>query len=113
HEEIRAGLNAESDGGTSWSDVEDGGFESAHLILGLISPDFVYSDYHYGIEMHHALEKHVAGNVWVIPILLRPTPLWEQSPLGKLRALPKDGKAITEHRNRDGAFTDVVKGLSE
>src|SRR5436305_1992313 len=111
--QITLRLNREIQAGTNWSHVEDGRFQSADLILLLICPDFLYSDYHYGIEMRHALEKHEAGNVWVIPILLRPTPIWEQSPLGKLRALPKDGKALTEHRNRDGAFTDIVKGLSE
>ncbi len=63
--------------------------------------------------MHHALEKHEAGNVWVIPIILRPTALWEKTPIGGLKALPRDGKAITERRNREAAFVDVVKEISE
>jgi serine/threonine protein kinase/ribosomal protein L40E len=111
--QITLRLNREIVAGTNWGHVEDRRFQSADLILLLISPDFMYSDYHYGIEMRHALEKHEARNVWVIPIILRPTPLWEQSPIGKFQVLPKDGKAITERRNRDAAFTDVVKGISE
>jgi tetratricopeptide (TPR) repeat protein/ribosomal protein L40E len=111
--QITLRLNREVLAGTNWSQKEDRGFQSADLILLLISPDFMASDYHYGIEMRHALEKHEAGNVWVIPIILRPTPLWERSPIGKLQALPEDGRAITERRNRDAAFTEVVKGISE
>jgi ribosomal protein L40E len=105
-------LNREILAGTNWSHVEDGRFQAADLILLLISPDFIHSDYHYGIEMHHALEKHEAENVWVIPIILRPTALWEKTPIGKLQALPRDGIAITTRRNRETAFVDVVKEIS-
>ncbi len=106
-------LNREILAGTDWSYEEDRRFQAADLILLLISPDFINSDYHYGIEMHHALEKHKAGNVCVIPIILRPTALWEKTPIGRLQALPKDGKAITEQRKRDAAFVDIVKEISE
>lgn len=75
--------------GTNWSHKQDERFQKADLILLLVSPDFIASDYHFGVEMHNALEKHHAGNVWVIPILLRPT-LWEQTPLGTLSVLPKN-----------------------
>jgi hypothetical protein len=111
--QITLRLNREILAGTNWSHVEDHRFQEADLILLLISPDFINSDYHYGIEMNHALEKHAAGNVWVIPLLLRPTALWEKTPLGGLQMLPKDGKAITQRRNREMAFVEIVKELSE
>jgi hypothetical protein len=112
-EQITLRLNREILAGTNWRHVEDRRFQAADLILLLISPDFIHSDYHYGIEMHHALEKHKAGNVWVIPLILRPTTLWERTPIGELQALPKDGKAITERRNRETAFVDIVKEISD
>ena len=71
--QITLRLNREILAGTDWSQVQDARFQMADLILLLVSPDFIASDYHYGIEMRHALEKHEAGNVWVIPIILRPT----------------------------------------
>src|SRR5258708_37551 len=110
--QITLRLNREILAGTDWSHVQDARFQMADLILLLVSPDFIASDYHYGIEMRHALEKHEAENVWVIPIILRPT-LWLNTPLVKLRVLPNKGKAVTEWANRDAAFVDVVKGISE
>jgi hypothetical protein len=46
--------------------------EKASIILLLISPDYLASDYLYGIEMGRALERHEAGTACVIPIILHP-----------------------------------------
>ena len=45
---------------------------TARVILLLISPDFIASDYCYGIELKRALQRHDANEAQVIPILLRP-----------------------------------------
>ncbi len=105
-------LTRQISAGTNWRYEQDKRLQTADLILLLVSPDFIHSDYHYGIEMRHALEKHNAGNVWVLPIILRPTPMWEATPFGKLQALPKNGMAITMHANLDAAFVEVVKEIS-
>jgi hypothetical protein len=47
----------------------------------------------------------------VIPILLKPTPGWETTPLGALQALPTDAKPITSWNSREKALADVVEGL--
>jgi hypothetical protein len=83
---------------------------SAQIILLLISPDFIASDYCYGVEMTRALERRESREARVIPIILRPVD-WHSAPFGKLKALPKDGKAITTWTNRDEAFLDVAKGI--
>jgi uncharacterized protein YjbI with pentapeptide repeats len=111
--QITLRLNREILAGMDWKVIQDDHFHHADVILLLISPDFVASDYHYGIEMHHALEKHKAGNVWVIPILLRPTPFWQQTPLGTLPVLPQNGKAITDHQKRDQVLAEVVRRIGE
>jgi TIR domain len=84
--------------------------ERAHLVLLLISPDFLDSDYCYCREMRTALRRHAKGHVRVIPIILRPVD-WIKTPIGKLLALPRDGKAITTWTRRDDAFLDVAKGV--
>lgn len=99
--------------GTDWKYEQDERLQMADLILLLVSPDFIASDYHFGVEMHNVLEKYQAGNVWVIPILLRPTALWDRTPFGKLSVLPKDGTPITEHANRDAALVAIVKEISQ
>lgn len=83
---------------------------SANLILLLVSPDFLASEYCYGKEMMRALERHRRKEALVIPVILRPAD-WQDAPFGGLLALPKDGKPITLWSNRDAAFLDVTRGI--
>src|SRR5688500_9459165 len=57
--------------------------EEADIILLLVSADFINSDYCYSREMTRALEKHKAGEVRVIPVILRHCD-WHTAPFGKL-----------------------------
>src|SRR5205085_5289211 len=54
--------------GTEWANEIDTHLNTARIILLLISPDFIASDYCYSIEMTRALERHKAGEARVIPI---------------------------------------------
>jgi len=96
--------------GTDWATTIDERLEQAAIILLLISPDFLVSDYCYQVEMRRALELHQAGQARVIPIALRPAD-WKDAPFAHLQALPTDARAITTWSNQDEAFLDVVKGL--
>jgi LuxR family transcriptional regulator, glucitol operon activator len=97
--------------GQDWERAIDEQLNSADIIFLLISPDFMASDYCYGIEMQHALQRHKEGNCLVIPILLRPTH-WEGEPFGRLQLLPTDARPITRWPDRDEAFQDVAKEVS-
>jgi hypothetical protein len=83
---------------------------SSDLVLLLISPDFMNSDYCYRREMRTALKRHAKGQARVIPIILRPVD-WLRTPIGKLLALPKDGRPVTTWHRRDEALLDVAKGV--
>jgi tetratricopeptide (TPR) repeat protein len=96
--------------GEEWADQIDAHLNTAQIILPLISADFVASDYCYDIEMKQALARHEAGEARVIPIILRSVD-WKNAPFGKLKALPKDGKAITSWSNRDAAYLDVAQAI--
>lgn len=98
------------EGGQEWEAQIKQQLESAQIILLLISPDFMASDYCYDIEMERAIKRHDAGAARVIPVILRPCD-WKDSPFSKLQALPKDAKAVTQWSNRDSAFLDVVQGI--
>ena len=97
--------------GEEWEQAIDMHLNTAKLILLLISPDFMNSDYCYGKEMRRALERHRAGTCRVIPILLRPT-YWEDAPFSSLQLLPTDARPITRWPDRDEAFQDVVTEIS-
>lgn len=58
--------------GTEWERELDKQLNTAQIILLLVSPDFMDSDYCYGVEMKRAMERHEQGDAHVIPIILRP-----------------------------------------
>jgi hypothetical protein len=88
----------------------DSHIDSAEVILLLVSASFLSSHYCYSIEMQRALERHAKGECKVVPVILRACD-WSHSPLGKLMAVPRDGKPITSWTNLDEAFTDVVRQI--
>jgi internalin A len=100
--------------GQEWKDEIDSNLERADIILLLISADFIASDYCYDIEMTRALELYNAKEAEVIPIILRDCS-WHSAPFGKLQALPKDAKAVTNKDawySHDPAWTNVELGIS-
>ncbi len=96
--------------GQEWRAAITRGLDTADMILLLISPDFMVSDYCYGVEVETAVSLHERGLARVIPIILRPVD-WDNAPFGQLQALPSLGKPVTRWRNRDEAWLDVVRGL--
>lgn len=96
--------------GTEWAKQIDQHLNTAHIILLLISSDFLASNYCYSIEMRHAMDRHETGEACVIPILLRPVD-WEKAPFAKLQVLPTNGKPVTKWRNRDDAFLDIASNI--
>ncbi|MBA2680669.1 MAG: TIR domain-containing protein [Ktedonobacteraceae bacterium] len=98
--------------GDDWENEIDTHLNSADIILLLISPDFMDSDYCYGKEMIRAMERHNGGEARVIPIILRHV-YWQGSPFGKIQALPTDGIPVIDpgwHR-LDIAFYNVAEGI--
>src|SRR6266567_4739155 len=111
----RAGIidvwhDREISAGTEWEREIDKHLNSAQIILLMVSPDFMDSDYCYSIEMKRAMERHERGEARVIPVILRPV-YWQGAPFGKLQALPTDAKPITSWANKDEALFDVAEGI--
>ena len=107
---IRDWYDREITAGKDWSGQIDEHLESAKIILLLVSADFLASDYCYDVELKRAMERHEANEARVIPIILREV-LWKGAPFGKLQALPKNAKAVTNWSNLDQAFADIAKGI--
>lgn len=96
--------------GTDWKQSIDTHLMTATVILLLISPDFLASDYCYGVEMQRALARHTAGEASVIPVILRPVD-WQGTPFAHLQCAPTDAKPVTKWANRDEAFRDVATSI--
>ncbi len=85
---------------------------SARVILLLVSPDFLASDFCWNVEMLRAMERHEQGEARVIPIILRVCN-WSSAPFRKLQALPTDAVPVTKFSDRDEAFTDIERGIRD
>ena len=84
--------------------------ESCSLFLLLVSPDFLASDYCVEREMERAMERHDSGEARVVPIIVEPCD-WRSTSLRHLRALPRDGRPISDWPNENNAYLDVVQEL--
>jgi TIR domain len=99
-----------------WQQVQNERLTQADIILLLISPDFIKSDYYYSVQMKQALERDAAGQARVLPILCRPVYL-EHLPIARLQFLPRSDprniKAVSEWRNKDSAYAEIVKEVKK
>ncbi len=84
----------------------------AHIILLLISQDFIASDYCFNIEMMKALERHDKGEARVIPIIFREA-MWQSTPIGILQALPAGAKPVNLWDKREKALMNVAEGIEK
>src|SRR6266700_1521645 len=89
----------------------DNHLNTADIILLMVSPDFINSDY-CDNQVKRALERQIAGEVVVIPVILRPVD-WKDTPFGMLQPLPTQGKPITTWSDRDEALLDVANGIRQ
>lgn len=101
--------------GEEWEPTIQEHLNTAQIILLLVSPDFMASDYCYGKEMQRAIERHEQKEARVIPILVRPVAFWKQAPFGKLQALPVGSKPITDRywHTLDDALAHIVEKVSQ
>ena len=82
--------------------------EQADIVLCLVSPDFVNSDFCYLREFQAALDAHRCGEKSVVPIMLRKTD-WQDLPLAAIQGAP--GEWISAAADQDGAWCRVSERL--
>ncbi len=88
----------------------DSNLEISDIILLLVSPYFIASDYCYDVEMNRAMERHRNGEARVIPVILHPCD-WKSTLFGKLRATPTDGKPVSKFPNQHDAFFSITNDI--
>lgn len=82
----------------------------ANLFLALLSPEYIASNYCYEIEFKKAIELNKQNHLIIIPIIVEPCD-WLSTPFKEFKALPKDGKPISDWQNVNTAFLNVVQEL--
>ncbi len=96
--------------GSNLDEAVASGLNSANLFIALLSPDYLNSNYCYEIEFKKAQEMHEEGQLRIIPIVVEDCD-WLNSPFSKLKAIPKDGLAISRWSNQNTAMLDVIQNL--
>ncbi len=96
--------------GQQWDDEIKGNLKHADVLLFLISPAFMASDYIHNVEIEKALERYQQNKLAVVPIVIRPSD-WSALELNKFQALPKNAQPISTWDDQDQAWLDVVKRL--
>ncbi len=104
--------------GQQWNNEIVKHLDTSRLILLLISPYFIASDYINNTELKRASERYTREEVCVIPILVRNVHGWKGKPFGELtlgdfQALPSTFEFIVDWKNADAAFADVVEGIEQ
>lgn len=85
-------------GGTWEQSIRDE-LDAADLILLLLSPSFIASEYCYGEEMSRAMHRHASNEALVVPVLIRPCQ-WDLLPfIERRQILPRDAKAVTDAKH--------------
>jgi nucleoside phosphorylase len=84
----------------------------ADIILLMISSNFIDSPDIYAKEVKCAMERRKEENIVVIPVLLRPTANWKLEEFGTLQSVPRDGKPVSAHSDKDDAFKTIAEEIS-
>lgn len=96
--------------GVEWDTAISTELQRAQLILLLVSPSFMASEYVQGREVKQALDMHDREAARVVPIVLRHV-AFERTPIGRLQALPTNAKPVIAWRHPDEAFRDVTRAI--
>jgi hypothetical protein len=97
--------------GKEWEACISEHLASADVILPMVSPHFVASDYCWDKEVATAMTRHSLSQAAVVPIVLRETAFLDETPFGKLQMLPHDAKPVAEWRSADKVWKQVAEAL--
>jgi len=98
--------------GTRWETEIVKRMDAADVIVMLVSPAFLGSEFIRTKELPHAMDRHEAGQALVIPVIAREC-LWKHAALADLQVLPKGGRPIDvlPKGRRDAAWVKVVEAI--
>jgi hypothetical protein len=101
--------------GADWSKTILDNLNNSNIVVMLLSPDFLASDYIHKNEVRLGLENRKNGAT-VLPVIIR-TCMWKEAlpDLASIQAMPQDEerrlKPITKWSDRDEAWYNVAKGI--
>ncbi len=103
--------------GDEWYQEIQEAMKDCDLAILLISGDFIASRFIQDVELPKLFERRMVEGLRVVPVIVRSC-LWKSEPtLGRIQALPLDGKpVITFQKNsgeRDRIWTDIAEAIEQ
>lgn len=104
----------EIDAGNQWKNEINKYIKKSDILIFLVSPDSLASDYFFEIELKKAIERHEKKEAVIVPVILRSCS-WQMSPFAHIQVLPEEGKPIKSSHWFDEAYayTSIVKGIEK
>lgn len=96
--------------GVNWTCVADPHINTATIILLLLSPNFISSDYCQGFEMQRAWERHATKEAYILPILLSSADQ-QETLLASSQIVPTDIQPVPCSLDQAEPFTHVLHTL--
>lgn len=108
--EVKEWYDGEIVAGAEWAAEIRDRMAAAEVILLLITPAFLGSDFIRRVELASALERHRQQTARVIPIIMK-SAYWQGTQLSVLQALPQHAKAVMTWTDPDAAMADIARGV--
>ncbi|WP_220198767.1 TIR domain-containing protein [Ktedonospora formicarum] len=87
-------------------------WQSADILLLLLSADYFASDDYQSNEMQLALKRHQLGQLLIIPLLIRPCD-WKSTTIAHLQCLPRDEVPVATSANRDATLLSIAQEIQQ
>jgi internalin A len=105
--ELKIWADRQIDAGQVWEQAIADHLDRASIVIVLLSPSFVASDYAMNKEIPAALRR---PECVLVPIVVRPSRA-DKLDVGKLQAILPGGKAVSQHDRPDDAWMEVTQHL--
>jgi len=92
--------------GEEWDKNIQNALKTADIILLLLSPDLLATNYVVETEMKIALERHERKEAIVLPIIIRPCQ-WHRTPFASYQLLPRKAIPISKQPDYDEAWKQI------
>lgn len=96
--------------GEDWRSQISENLDRAKIVLLMVSPNFLDSEYCMGVELMQALDRHWERQCRIVPIILLKSH-WKGTRFGSFQALPQDAKPVADWQNQAEALSSIVEGI--
>jgi len=98
--------------GARWDREIRSALDDARLVIFIVTPDLLASEYVSRVEIPRTLELERAGKCQVVPIVARASE-WGDSPLAEFQALPREALPIDSFSDQREAWAEIAVGIRE